>query len=86
MGMFRKPPPNLNDPPPAAVGYSREYFSQLLRTFRLYFQATDAVQHVNIASLNIDLNTLPTEADLADLRDGDVYVDTTASDVLKVKR
>lgn len=86
MGMLRQPPPNLNDPPAAAQGYSREYFTQLLRTLRLYFQATDAVQHVNVASLNFNLDTLPTEADLADLRDGDVYVDTTASDVLKVKR
>ena len=29
--------------------------------------------------------SLPTQADLANLRSGDVYVDTTASNVLKVK-
>jgi hypothetical protein len=29
--------------------------------------------------------SLPTQADLANLRAGDVYVDTTASNVLKVK-
>jgi hypothetical protein len=40
---------------------------------------------INIAKLNIDINTLPTQVDLANLRVGDVYRDTTASNVLKVK-
>jgi hypothetical protein len=51
----------------------------------LFFQQTNAVQQINIASLNIDINTLPTQADVADLRVGDVYRDTSASNVLKVK-
>lgn len=82
MGMFRQPPPNLPEPPKE---FAQAYFSQLLRVLRLYFTATDAVQRINIASLNIDLDTLPTEADVADLSAGDVYRDTTASNVLKVK-
>lgn len=82
MGMFRQPPPNLPEPPKE---YAQAYFSQLLRVLRLYFTATDAVQHINIASLNLDLDTLPTDADVASLRAGDVYRDTTASNVLKVK-
>lgn len=82
MGMFRQPPPNLPEPP---AEFAQAYFSQLLRVLRLYFTATDAVQHINIASLNLDLDTLPTDADVASLRAGDVYRDTTASNVLKVK-
>jgi hypothetical protein len=58
---------------------------QMQNIFNLFFQQTNAVQQINIASLNIDINTLPTQADLADLRVGDVYRDSTASNVLKVK-
>lgn len=39
----------------------------------------------NPAALNTFTISLPTEADLANLRAGDVYRDTTASNVLKVK-
>jgi hypothetical protein len=58
---------------------------QMQNIFNLFFQQTNAVQQINIASLNIDINTLPTQADVADLRVGDVYRDTSASNVLKVK-
>jgi hypothetical protein len=51
----------------------------------LFFQQIDAVQPINIAKLNINIDTLPTQADLANLRVGDVYRDTAASNVLKVK-
>lgn len=62
------------------------YINGLLNALRLFHNKLLAVQQVNASRLNIDLATLPTEADLADLRDGDVYVDTTAGDVLKIKR
>jgi hypothetical protein len=65
--------------------YSRGYFDELVRVLFLYFQRIDAVQQINIAKLNIDVSTLPTQADLANLRVGDVYRDTTAGNVLKVK-
>jgi hypothetical protein len=65
--------------------YSRGYFDELVRVLFLYFQRIDAVQQINIARLNINVDTLPTQADLADLRVGDVYRDTTAGNVLKVK-
>jgi hypothetical protein len=65
--------------------YSRGYFDELVRVLFLYFQRIDAVQQINISSLNIDVRTLPTQADLADLRVGDVYRDTVAGNVLKVK-
>ena len=34
---------------------------------------------------NINVNTLPTDADLANLRVGDVYRDVGAGNVLKIK-
>jgi len=51
----------------------------------LYFQQINAVQPINITSLNINVERMPTQADLANLRVGDVYRDTTAGNVLKVK-
>jgi len=59
--------------------------AQMQNILNLFFNQINAVQHINIASLNINLKTLPTEASLATLRLGDVYRDTTAGNVLKVK-
>lgn len=83
MGMFSKnTPPNLPAPPPE---YSVVYFSQLLNTLTLWHTSQNAVQNLNLASLNININTLPTEASLATLRKGDVYRDSAAANVLKIK-
>ena len=83
MGLFTgRPPPKLPSP---MQEYSRGYFFELVRVLFLYFQRIDAVQQINIAKLNINVSTLPTQADLANLRVGDVYRDTTAGNVLKVK-
>lgn len=65
--------------------YSVEYMDQLLQVLRLYFGTANAVAPLNVASLNIDLRSLPTEAALLTLRSGDVYRDTTADNALKVK-
>ena len=82
MSLFRSAPPRL----PAAPGdYEPAYFDALLSTLRLYFNQINNVQQINVSKLNISLDTLPTEADVANLRAGDVYRDTTASTVLKVK-
>lgn len=59
--------------------------NQFMNVLYLYFQRQNGVQPISVAQLNFDLNTLPTEADLADLRLGDVYRDTTADNALKVK-
>ena len=75
-------PPNLALAPKE---YSQEYVNKLNNTLRLFFNNSDAVQPISIASLNIDIRTLPTEADIASLRAGDVYRDTTADNTLKVK-
>jgi hypothetical protein len=82
MGMFNAAPPRL---PSAPMEYDRPYMDQLLNVLYLYFQRQNGVQKISMAQLNIDLATLPTEADLADLRLGDVYRDTTADNALKVK-
>lgn len=83
MGTLAKAtPPNLPNP---GNTVDPAYMNRLLGVLRTFFLASNAVQHINAASLNLNLDTLPTEADLANLRLGDIYRDTTASNVLKVK-
>ena len=75
-------PPNL---PLAPIEYDRNYQDELNKILRLFFVALCKVGPSNISRLNIGIDTLPTEADLANLRSGDVYRDTTAGNVLKIK-
>lgn len=83
MGLFsNRVPPNL---PRAPETYETQYFNQFANILTLFLQQISAVQQVNVAKLNIDIKTLPTEADLSTLRVGDVYRDSTAGNVLKVK-
>ena len=83
MGMFsRVTPPR---PTAAPQEYTTAFMDQMQNILNIFFKQIDAVQPINIARLNIDISTLPTQADLANLRVGDVYRDTTASNVLKVK-
>lgn len=70
--------------------YSQQYQDQLNNILRLFFTGINAVQQIDIARLNIDLNTLPTEADFNTLRLGDVYRDTqdgvqAGSQMLRIK-
>ena len=82
MGMLQ----NQSSPslPLAPNEYDATYMAQLSNVLRLYFNQINAVQRLNLAGLNIDVNTLPTVADLADLRVGDVYRDTVDNS-LKIK-
>lgn len=82
MGLFSTPPPSLPD---ASEMYSRITWQRFVSALRVYFSQLNAVQNISIASLNINLDSLPTDADVATLRSGDVYCDTTASNVLKIK-
>lgn len=82
MNLQKAEAPRLPDAPPT---YSVQYQTQLLNVLRLFFNRLTARQPLVASQLNIDINTLPTQADLSDLRTGDVYRDTTAGDVLKVK-
>ena len=74
--------PALPLPP---VEYDQRYFDQLLSILRLYFNGLDNPGGLSATSLHFDIDKLPTQADLSDLRAGDVYRDTSASNVLKVK-
>ena len=65
--------PRLTSPP---VEYNQQYMEALLSSIRLYFNQLDNPGDMAGAALNLNLDTLPTEADLATLRLGDVYRDT----------
>lgn len=74
--------PVLPTPPDT---YSVQYMDQLMLTLRLFFGQLSAVNDIRAATLNLDVRTLPTEADYMNLRSGDIYRDTSADNVLKVK-
>ena len=90
--------PRLPSAPPA---YDPSYQDQLTNLLRLYFNQLDNNSPINVATQRIGVEiiaalsapptpgttapSLPTQADLASLRIGDVYYDTTAGNVLKVK-
>ena len=65
--------PSLPLPPDE---YDRRYFDQLTNVLRLYFNQLSNPGDMGGATLNLNLETLPTEADLPNLRLGDVYRDT----------
>jgi hypothetical protein len=75
-------PPVLSAPP---AEYDVGFFTRTLAELRQYFERANAPVPVNAATLNININTLPTQVSLATLASGDVYRDTTAGNVLKVK-
>ena len=81
MSLFNDSPPRLPVPPKE---YDSAYMSQMLNVLNLFFQRISAIQPIRVAQLNINIDTLPTDADLADLRVGDVYRDT-ADNSLKIK-
>ena len=62
--------------PLAPDEYNRRYFDQLLNVLRLYFNQLSNPGDMGGSTLNLNLATLPTEADLPNLRLGDVYRDT----------
>lgn len=70
--------------------YEREYLDKLTNVLRLYFNQLDNPGPIGATGLNFDLNNLPTQADLATLRLGDVYRDTqdgvqATSQMLRIK-
>ena len=79
--------PSLPVPP---VEYDSQYMMQLLNILRLYFNQLDNPGFLASSGMNFDLATLPTQADLATLRLGDVYRDTedgiqATSQMLRIK-
>ena len=80
-------PPNL---PLAPDEYDRRYQDQLNNVLRLFFAQLSNPGDMGGATLNLNLDTLPTEADLPTLRLGDVYRDTqdgvqATSQMLRIK-
>jgi len=76
--------------PLAPQEYSSQYQSQFNNVLRLFFNQLTNPGDMGGATLNLNLNTLPTEADFANLRLGDVYRDTqdgvqAGSQMLRIK-
>jgi hypothetical protein len=87
MAELNATPPNL---PLAPDEYERRYQDQLNNILRLFFNQLSNPGDIGGATLNLNLNTLPTQADLANLRLGDVYRDTqdgvqATSQMLRIK-
>jgi len=86
MAELNATPPNL---PLAPREYDTRYFSQLNNVLRLYFNQLSNPGDIGGASLNLNITTLPTSADFASLRSGDVYRDisggTATSYPLRIK-
>jgi len=76
--------------PAAPDQYDRSYQDQLANVLRLYFNQLNNPGDMGGSTLNLNLSTLPTEADLPNLRIGDVYRDTkdgvqATSQMLRIK-
>jgi hypothetical protein len=76
--------------PAAPDQYDRRYQDQLNNVLRLFFNQITNPGDIGGASLNLNINTLPTDADLPNLRVGDVYRDTqdgvqATSQMLRIK-
>jgi hypothetical protein len=87
MAELNATPPNL---PLAPAEYERRYQDQLNNVLRLFFNQISNPGNIGGTTLNLDLTTLPTEADLPTLRLGDVYRDTqdgvqATSQMLRIK-
>ena len=87
MAELNATPPSLPLPPPE---YEVRYFVQLSNVLRLYFNQLSNPGDMGGSTLNLNLATLPTEADLPNLRLGDVYRDTqdgvqATSQMLRIK-
>jgi hypothetical protein len=87
MAELNATPPSL---PLAPNEYEKRYQDQLNNILRLFFNQLNNPGDIGGATLNLNLNTLPTQADLPNLRLGDVYRDTqdgvqATSQMLRIK-
>ena len=87
MAQLNVTPPNL---PLAPEAYQRYYQDQLNSILRLFFNQLSNPGDIGGTSLNLNIATLPTDADLPALRVGDVYRDTqdgvqATSQMLRIK-
>jgi hypothetical protein len=82
---FRAPPL-----PKPTIQYDSTYLDNLVNVLRLYFNQLSNPGDMGGTTLNLNLATLPTDADLPNLRLGDVYRDTQdgvqdTSQMLRIK-
>lgn len=66
--------PNI---PRAPEEYSQHFQDQYSNVLRLFFLQLNNPGAIGGTSLNLNIGLLPTQADFADLRSGDVYQDTS---------
>lgn len=71
--------------PSAPREYSTRHMDSLGRALDAFFRQFSAAQDIDATSLNLEPRSLPTQDDYNELRNGDVYVDTSQDNVLKVK-
>jgi len=77
--------------PAAPDQYDRRYQDQLNNVLRLFFNQLTNPGDMGGSTLNLNLSTLPTDADYDNLRLGDVYRDTqggtlqTGTNLLRIK-
>lgn len=65
--------------------YSKRYMDELTKILRQYIERESLYKGVRATTVDINVDSLPTDAALASLRAGSVYRDTTAGNSLKVK-
>lgn len=78
---------NIKPPilPIPTTEYSVRYMEELLKSLDLFFRGLSTPIDLRAATLRFETKSLPTDDDYDDIRVGDVYVDTSADNVLKVK-
>lgn len=80
--------------PIAPIEYDQRFMDEFIRILRLYFNQLDNVGPLQGTTLNLStvsqttgatVIAIPTQASVATLRVGDIYYDTSAGNVLKIK-
>lgn len=77
--------PTLPDPPANLPPEVRQYLASVVAILRAQFTQLANPSEIGAKRILVPISKFPTQADLATLRSGHVYQDTTASNVLKVK-
>lgn len=82
---MKQPVLNLPSPPANLPPEIRQHLLAVNEALRLYFQQIADPVSIGAANIELPFSKFPTETSLSALRQGMVYRDTTAANVLKVK-
>lgn len=77
--------PRLPEPPDDLPLDIRRYLADYTRAIQAQFVAMANPSEIGAMTILLPISKFPTQADLANLRSGQVYIDTAAGNVLKVK-